>query len=146
MFNLKFIFNGKFSSERNEEVALGEISLRNFTENFQSSLSFWRIEDYEKQWIEAAKRIFEFNRTAFITDLGNPKISNFVTWWKAWRIDEQIFVQNQLSFLKEISGLFDLNNPYEFIGDRATETEDGEIISEWEVSVQDIKNFLKGDG
>lgn len=145
MFNLNFVSTGKFSAERSEEVALGEISLRNFTENFWASLSIWKIEDYEKQWIEGAKRILEFNRTVFITDLNNPKTSNFITWWKAWRINEQIFVQNQLLLFSETSSFFDLNNPYELIGERTTETKNREKVSEWEVSLQDIKNFLKGN-
>ncbi|MBA4184366.1 MAG: hypothetical protein H0X49_10175 [Acidobacteria bacterium] len=145
MFNLKFISNKNFSPERNEEVALGEISLGNFTENFESSLSFWRIEDYEKQWIEAAKRIIEFEQTAFITDLDNPKTSNFITWWKAWKIEEEIFVQNQLLFLNQFPDLFDIKNPYKFIGNRTTKTEDSEQISEWKISLEDIENFLKAN-
>lgn len=145
MFNLRFISNKEFSFKRNEKVALGEISLGDFAENFESSLSFWRIEDYEKQWIEAAKRIFEFDQTAFITDLDNPKLSNFITWWKAWKIEERIFVQNQLLFLNKISRSLDLNNPYKFIGNRITKTEDGERISDWEITLKEINNFLKAN-
>ena len=143
MFSLKFIFNKKFSPVRNEMVALGEITLENFAEKFESSLSFWTISDYEKQWIEAAKRILKFDQTAFITDLDNPKTSKFLTWWKAWKIEEKIFMQNQLLFLNQLSNSFDIKNPYKFIGDRTTETEDDEQISEWVISLEDIENFLK---
>ncbi len=145
MFNLKFISTKNFSPERKEEVAIGEIRLGNFTENFESSLSFWRIEDYEKQWIEAAKRIFEFDRTTFITDLDNPKTSNFITWWKAWKIEEEICVQNQLLLLNQLSDSFDIKNPYKFIGNRTTRTEDGDQISEWKISLEDIEIFLKAN-
>jgi len=145
MFNLKFISNEKFSSERNEKIALGEITLENFSEKYESSLSFWRIEDYETQWIEAAKRIIEFDQTAFITDLDNPKTSNFITWWEAWKIEEEIFVQNQLLFLNQLSDSFHIKNPYKFIGNRTTETKDCEQISEWKISLEDIENFLKAN-
>jgi hypothetical protein len=145
MFNLKFISEARFSLERNERIALGKVTLGNFAEGFESSLSFWSITDYQNQWIEAAQRIFEFDRTAFITDLDNPQTVRFITWWKAWKIEERIFVQNQLLFLEQLSDAFDLSNPYKFIADRTTETNEGEKISMWEISLNDIKDFLNGN-
>jgi hypothetical protein len=145
MFKLKFVSNEKFSTERNEKVALGKIALADFSENFESSLSFWKIEDYENQWIEAAKRITEYDRTIFITNLDNPKTSNFIIWWKAWKIEEEIFVQNQLLFLNQLSDSFDVKNPYKFVGNRTIKTEDGSHISEWKISLEDIQNFQKAN-
>ncbi len=143
---MKIDFDEKFSTLRNEKIAVGEICLGIFSENFESSLSFWKIEDYQKHWIEAALKIFEINRTAFITDLYNPQTANFLTWWKAWKVGDRVFFQNQILFFDQLFEQFDLDNPYKFIENRTTETETGFKVSEWEISSEEINNFLKENG
>lgn len=142
MFDLRFMPEENFSKRRNEKVALGKICFGNFNEYFEASLSFWKAENYRQQWIEAAKKIFEFDRTAFITNLSNPETANFIVWWIAWKSGETIFIQNHLLFLNKLSEPFDLKNPYKFINSREIETEEGEKISEWKISLSDIIKFL----
>jgi CdiI N-terminal domain len=145
MFNLKFISAGKFSTSRNEKVAFGEIIMGDFSENFESSLSFWKIGDYKTHWIDAAQRIFSSDQTALITNLYNPETANFITWWVMWKEKEKVFVQNQILFLNSLSQKFDIDNPYKCISDRETVDDDGRTISEWEISLEDIKNYLKSN-
>jgi contact-dependent growth inhibition (CDI) system CdiI-like immunity protein len=143
MFNLQFISEPYWSDERNELVLRGCITIGTFSEEFESSLSFWFQADYEQQWREAAHRIETGQiKSAFIVDMYDPGTTPFIMWWPVWRSDNTIFVHNELLLFKNLAVAFNATNPYVHIGERATENEDGNAISEWQVIVKDIEDFL----
>jgi hypothetical protein len=143
MINLRFISQQYWSAERNELIIRGRITLGDFSEEFESSLSFWSQADYEQHWLEAASRI-ETGQTksAFIVDMYDPSITPFIMWWPIWRRDQTIHVHNQILLFKNLTVAFDPTNPYVHIGDHTTKNEDGEAISEWQVSLKDIQDFV----
>lgn len=144
MFNLKFISEPYWSEDRNELVVRGRITLGDFSEEFESSLSYWNQADYEQQWLEAAKRI-ETGQTksAFIVDMYDPSKVPFIIWWPVWRVDRIVFVHNQLLLFKNLALAFDSTNPYVHIGDRAIVNEEGEAISEWQVDLKGVQDFIR---
>jgi hypothetical protein len=54
-------------------------------------------------------------------------------------------VQNRLLFLDQLPHDFDPAAPWDSVGPRRTVTEDGDQISEWRVSLDDIREFLASD-
>jgi hypothetical protein len=81
-----------------------------------------------------------------ITTLYDPANANFIFWWPMYRRGEDILVQNQMLLLMEIEELLDPDNPYSFISEYESSNEDGEKISEWKISVEDISRFLEESG
>ncbi|HEV8482165.1 MAG TPA: hypothetical protein VGV87_01295 [Blastocatellia bacterium] len=142
MFNLKSTSEPYWSAERDERVLRGRITLGDFSEEFESSLSYWAQADYEHQWLEAAGRIKAGQtKSAFIVDMYDPSKTPFIMRWPIWRRDKTILVQNRLLLFKNLTVAFKATNPYIHIGERATKNDDGEAISEWQVSLKDIQDF-----
>ncbi len=126
------------------ELRLGLIVIGDFEERFEASLSYWAVEDYQKQWKQALERIIAGEpKSSLITSMHDPQNANFVTWWLLYRDGQQVHVQNQLLFMDQISGPYDLANPYVYIPDRETVDEDGNRISEWRTTIAEIEEFLK---
>jgi len=143
MFDLRFISESIWSDERNELVVRGRIILGQFSEMFESSLSYWAQTNYEQQWLAAAKRIDKGEaESAFIVDMYDPSKATFIVWWPVWRIGQGIRVQNQLLFLARLNGGFDATTPYVHIKGRKTESDEGGAISEWQVGKKDIEDFI----
>src|SRR5256885_8091835 len=129
MFDLQFIPQHNWPDKRNEHVIRGQITIGEFSEVFESSLSYWSQTEYEQQWLAAAKRIKDGQSTsAFIVNMYDPNQATFIVWWPIWHIGKTVFVQNHLLFLDRLIGGFDSTNPYVHIKERATESEDGETI------------------
>lgn len=124
-----------------------EITLGSFRERFQSTLFYWSISDYQKQWVHAIERIVNVDNStsALITELRDPALAGEVVgqWWVLYREGEKVYVQNQLILKKNLTGGFNPLDPYSHIPKRKTETDEGDKISEWEVTVQDMREFLK---
>jgi CdiI N-terminal domain len=143
MFDLQYISEPSWSTERNELILRGRITLGDFSEAFESSLSYWSQADYELQWLAAAKRIERGEtNSAFIVDMYDPNKVPFLIWWPIWRREKRIYIHNQLLLFKNLLVDFDTTNPYIHIGERRTKSEDGEIISEWQVVIEDIQCFI----
>jgi hypothetical protein len=143
MFNLQFVSEQTRSSERNEVVIRGQITLGEFSEAFEASLSYWLPSDYEQHWLEAARRIADGHaESAIITNMYDPSNSAFIVWWPMWRINQTIYVHNQLLFLDRLSSVLSPSDPYMHIGERYVQNEEGEKISEWQIGMEDIQNFI----
>jgi hypothetical protein len=74
----------------------------------------------------------------------DPVNSNFLMWWPVWRVDDKVFVQNQMLFLDHLEDPFNLLDPFRHIGDRSTISEDGRPISEWTITSNDMAAFVEG--
>ncbi|MBE2197435.1 MAG: hypothetical protein IAE79_02420 [Anaerolinea sp.] len=121
----------------------GIITIGKFQEKFESFLGYWTQQDYEQSWINALTRIVTGEtRSCLITSMIDPHIANFITWWPLYRIDQAVYIQNQLLFMENVSGKFDPYHPYKWIPDRKMFNETGIRISEWETTVRSLQEFL----
>jgi hypothetical protein len=126
-----------------QKACYGYIQIGDFREKLEINVSFWMPEDYIAQWNRAILRIVEKDeKSCLITSLSSPQDSNFIFWWPMYRNKDTVFIQNGILFLDEISSSFTFENPYEDVPDRETVSEDGEPISEWEISIDALKNYL----
>lgn len=143
-FSISFLQNATHNIDICPNHALGEIVIGDFRERFESPLDYWSIKDYQSQWKEALRKTIEGNaKSCLITSLNDPRSSNFYIWWPIYRENESVFIQNHLFFLDEAPEPFDLYNPYKFVKERVTINEDGQKISEWTVSMDEISDFVK---
>lgn len=122
----------------------GEITIGNFKETFYSSLSYWKTEDYHRQWIEGLNRIIHVSQSCLVTNIFDPNIAQRLEWWILYKENETVFIQNELfaaSVYKSFIGIdrpFTPDTCYNFITPRQTHTEDGDKISEWSIPTQDL--------
>ena len=71
-----------------------------------------RRADYERHWIEAARRLLVgADRTGFFS-------SAFQFWWTMWRKGQDLFVHEQLIIEATLLEPFDPSDPYRQIGER----------------------------
>lgn len=116
----------------------GRITLGAYTEGFIAPLGYWSRADYERQWVEAAGRILgQAARGAFCTD-------PFRFWWTMWRKGEAILVHEEFLTPERLAQVTDYAAvPYHLIEDSPKHSEDGELISEWQIKVADVRGFVK---
>jgi hypothetical protein len=143
-FSINFLKKTNRSIYLSPNHALGEIVIGDFHERFESPLDYWSVKDYQSQWKEALMRIIEgHEKSCFITSINNPRSSNFYIWWPIYREDESVFIQNHLFFLGEAQEPFNLYNPYKSVKERVTINGEGQKISEWMVSINEISDFFE---
>jgi hypothetical protein len=126
-----------------QDTCYGRIQIGDFQEKFEINVSFWEPKNYVNHWNRSILRIAnKEEKSCLITSLSDPRNSNFIFWWPMYRDKDKVFIQNGVLFLDEVSDSFTLENPYENIPDRETVSEDGEPISEWEIGIESLKNYL----
>lgn len=131
MFEIKFV--------NNREVANGYINMNGEMENIDVDLSFWGKDDYVSQWESALDQLVRGqNKTALITSLSDLETANFIIVWPMYRVDNIVYIQNQLLFLDDIRDKFSVEKIYDFISER----EPDEEVSEWTVTIEDLQEFL----
>jgi CdiI N-terminal domain len=77
------------------------------------------------------------------TSVLEPSSANIVEVWPMYREESEVYVQNCLLFLEQLSRGFDPVVPWESVFPRSVVDEDGQRISEWRVSIDDIGEFLE---
>jgi hypothetical protein len=128
--------------ETGYEAVYGEITLNAFEERFVALTTFWAPTDYEHHWRSAIERIVDgAERSCLITSLHDPRHSHILFWWPLYRVANQVFVQHAILFLDQLVTPFDPANPFTHVPNRRTRNEDGEQISEWQVTVRDLVRF-----
>lgn len=123
-------------------LARGQITIGNFTEEFECAIHYWDKERYMNQWVEGCNKICKEPKSALMTSIHEPVQANFMVWWVMYRESNNVYIQNQLLFMENLSSPFQEENIYEHISDRETVNEDGLEISEWQTSVSEIKQWL----
>jgi hypothetical protein len=85
MFDIAFVQNEQpYHGEDGWTGLWGRIILGDFAERFVAPIGSWQREDYERQWIEGARRLVEgAQESAFVAEAGR-------LWWVAWRQGQQI--------------------------------------------------------
>jgi hypothetical protein len=137
VFDIEFIAEEPELQEEGWWGLWGRTTLGDYSERFLAPLDRWQRGDYERQWIEAAERLLhESDRTGFSTQAGR-------FWWTMWRQGERVYVHEELLTPERLATLTAFDGaPYALIEDRATRTEDGAPISEWELTVADVQAFV----
>ena len=139
MFDIAFIADEPEQFDEGEYVSValrGRTTLGDYQEEFLASLRYWSRTDYERQWVEAARRLLAgAEHTGFFT-------SAFQFWWVMWRDGETVYVHEQLLTREGLVAPFDPADPYRQIGERYTISEDGGTVSEWRLGVVDIEAFV----
>ncbi len=127
-----------------EEIFMvGEIQIGEFHETFISSLSYWTKINYLTQWKIALTRICNGNdKSCFVTSMLDPSSADFIFLWVLYLDGNIVHLQNQILFLDQLDKPFSELNLYEFISIRETISDEGDKISEWDVNINDIKEYL----
>jgi hypothetical protein len=125
------------------ESAGGRITVGDFVEEFEASLTFWGADDYRASW-RAALSVLEAGSatSCLVSSLTDPATSNFVFCWPLYGDGDDVYVQSSLIFLEELPGTFDVARPWLYVQPRATVDEDGNHISEWRTDVTAIRQSM----
>lgn len=130
--------------EQDPMVAIGVIRLGEDHEYFESVLGFWGLDDYNAIWTAGLRRLISGTSTSCLaTSVTDPSSANFVEVWPLYREESDVYVQNHLLFLDQLPHELDPTEPWESVHPRSVVDEDGQRISEWRVSIDDIEEFLK---
>jgi hypothetical protein len=141
MFNIEFIREPQI--EFGEWAARGRIALGDFSEEFVSPIVFWTVDNYRRQWCEAAERLLNgYEMSCFVAAMRESPLDGALFLWPAYREGEAVHLQHKLLLPELVKVSFDVMNPYAQVSERRTLSDDGEPISEWQVSIGDISRFL----
>ena len=141
MFDISFLGTEPELQEEGWYGLTGRVSIGEYRESFLASLEVWSREQYEAQWLEAAARLVAGEeRSAFFT-------SAFQSWWAMWRQGALVHVHEELIVPQRFATLGptpDLTRaPYQLLGPYAAVGQDGEPISEWQFSLDDVREYLR---
>jgi len=126
-----------------ESVQPGRLVIGDYEEGFESSISFWSVQDYERSWRVSLERILRLASTScLITSMYDPANANFLVWWPLYREGDLVYIQNQILFLVDIRDDFNPTNPYNHVPKRQVVNSDGDPISEWTASIRDIQSWV----
>ena len=121
----------------------GEITLGEHVERFESPTYLWPVERYEHQWLDAARRLVDgAPSTAFFTAVHAPDDTEYHRWWVMWREGHQVHVQEHLLLVDQLPLPLVLSNPYRAIQPREQISDEGDPISEWSLTVDDLTEFV----
>ncbi len=142
MANFSIGFTG--FDEQDPLVAIGAIRLGEHREYFESVIGFWGTEDYTKIWDAGLRRLLRGTSISCLaTSVIQPSNANFVEVWPLYREESDVYVQNCLLFLDQLADEFDPTAPWVSVSPRSVVEGDGQRISEWRVSIDDIGEFLE---
>lgn len=141
MFDLYFA-EGPAVNDEGWWHAVGTIVLGDDRDGFEISLEWWGRAAYEQQWLGAAKRLASgADRVMFLVSYNGPDAA-FHFGWPAWRAGDRVHVQNMLVLTEQLPAPFNPDEADRSVGVRETMSEDGERISEWDVSLADVRAFV----
>jgi hypothetical protein len=136
VFNIEFTHDKPEIQEEGWLGLSGQTTLGDHVESFLAPIGLWARADYERHWLEAARRLLDGHvRTGFFTSL-------YQFWWTMWREGERVFVHEELLTRERYGGPTDGTVPYEIIGERISESA-GHRVSEWELSLDDIRSYVQ---
>jgi hypothetical protein len=95
-------------------VFYGKIVIGDFQETFAASLASWAREDYNPHWRKALEKL----------------------------ISGTVYVQNHVLFFGQLTQPLSPERPWDSVRDRQLIDEEGQKISEWTTTVDEIKYFL----
>ena len=125
-------------------TALGRITVGGFFETFEMSLTFWNADGYRASWRDALAVLGQRDNaiSCLVSSITDPSTSNFVFCWPLYRNGDDVFVQNAVIFLEELTESFDPARPWRSVRPHASVDEDGNRISEWLTDMSQVRSFL----
>ena len=128
-------------------VFYGKIVIGDFQETFAASLASWTREDYNRHWRKALEKLISgTDRSAVITDYveppAHPSAESYLVWWPLYRDGDTVYVQNHVLFFGQLTQPLSPERPWDSVRDRQLIDEEGQKISEWTTTVDEIKHFL----
>jgi len=144
VFDIRLLPEIPIEIDEGESLMWGNLQIGDFKETFVASLFDWTPGTYRRQWREAAERLVNGeSKSAFVTSFVPPTHAGHFEWWKCYRVNEIVYVQNQLRFYEQLASPFHLDSLNDYVTDRSTVSEDdGSPISEWQMPVHWIRDFL----
>ena len=119
---------------------LGEIVIGAFRERFAA---YWRQEEnpsaIETEWTTSLQQLIDGEKLAVALRI-DPRLA-----WVLYREGRKVYLQQQL-LLPTWEGSFASDGTIDSVPPRRTLTDEGESISEWCTTVDDIKDFLTISG
>lgn len=143
MFSIEFM--DQSSPHASDHDIMGEITIGDFKEKIILPLGYWSKQDYYRQWATALTNLIDskFNgRTALLTQMHDPKTANFIRCWPLHREGESVYIQECILFMDQLPEPFNPNHIENYIASREAVNEDGDEISEWSISIDELKEWL----
>ena len=123
-------------------VDLAGIELGDESDAFAADLRFWSVADYQAQWREGIARLAAGQpSTALVTSYRGGGAA-FHSMWPMWRIGQTVYVQERLVLDDTVAATDVSQQFYDRVGERHTESDDGDAISEWSIPFADVLAFL----
>jgi len=142
-FSIKLLQETPVNLVPSQNASYGIITIGSFEERFVATLDYWCAKDYEQHWKQAIGRIVQVSDVScLITSMHNPAAANFLFWWPMYRVGDTVFFQHHILFFDELPSPFNEHDPYACVPERKILNEDGEAISEWSASVDDLILFF----
>lgn len=130
-------------TEFDEPVLQGQIEIDGYTENFFTPTEYWSRNEYLSSWKKSLTQgLREGDHAVLVTSMRDPEVSNFIFCWIIFIEDGQAYIQNRILFLEEISEPFDPEKINSYVSRRVEFDEDGLEISQWNVDMSSIRDFL----
>ena len=142
MFNIE-ITQEEFYNENDIKCIYGKITLGEFHEKFSMSLSFWKKDEYLRQWKKSLSEAIREGQSCLITSMVEPIKDNYIFCWPIYNEGDYLIFQNRILFLSDLSEEFKLENLNDYVGERTQYDEDGEKISEWKLKKEEVNTFLQ---
>ena len=131
--------------DTNISAAPGRLVLGKSQEEFLANLSLWDESDYESHWARELKTLVGGSpKVALIVSYNDPRAASNIEIWRAYRDGELVHFQNQILWYSALPHAFEVSKLSQYIDDREVMTAEGNRISEWDVTIQDIELFLAG--
>jgi CdiI N-terminal domain len=124
-------------------LAVGSIRINSFEESFQADLSYWSAQDYQRSWRQQLLRaVSRRTDSCVITSISDPATANFIEWWLLYPRGEKVAVQNHVLLLQDLAEPFDPQQPERHIPPLERVSDDGVVLSTWDVSVEAVNRLL----
>jgi hypothetical protein len=118
-----------------------QISINDFSERLLVPLTVWDVERYERQWKNAIDCILVGKSKNFlVTGLRDPWNSDFISLFALYREGDEVYIQNQIILCKGNEEKILKMDLIDLVEERETLTEDGEEISEWKLSIDELRS------
>jgi hypothetical protein len=117
-----------------------QIDIEGFYERFPAPVEVWDIGRYKQQWRDCIQRVAQgTSKDYLVTAMRDPWSTDFISLFVLYREGEDVFIQNQIVLCEGNEAQISRMEMLDLIEDRETHTDDGEEISEWKVSIGELR-------